>query len=81
MFSVGVVFWEIIYRILEGKHILPYSDKNLANEFQIMNQVAKGLRPTIPKTCPESVLKMIDLLWHAEYEKKKDLIANKLWNL
>ena len=53
--SMGMVFWELVVRCIMGRYERPFAEfKNLHFDFQIIIQTAKkGLRPTIPETCPE----------------------------
>lgn len=68
----------MVYKLIVGKHIQPYSDKeeNKGAYFAIdhltlsgpsmilMFQVAnKGLRPEIPETCPEKIKTIINQCW------------------
>lgn len=55
VYSLGIVFWELVTRCIMGHYERPFAEfKNLQFDFQIIIQTAKkGLRPTIPESCPE----------------------------
>lgn len=55
VYSIGMVFWELVSRCILGRYERPFAEfKNLHFDFQIIIQTAKkGLRPTIPESCPE----------------------------
>jgi regulator of replication initiation timing len=61
VFSMGVIFWELVARLMSGKYIRPYSEyKDINMDYQIIYRVAtKGLRPTMPVGCPESYAALI----------------------
>lgn len=68
VYSIGMVFWELIARCILGRYERPFAEfKNLHFDFQIIIQTAKkGLRPTIPETCPEGWKQLIrDCFDHA----------------
>lgn len=49
LFSIGVIYWEIIARLITGTYKRPYSEfKELKMDYQIILRVAtKQLRPTL----------------------------------
>jgi len=55
VYSMSILFWEVVYRTLNGTYQQPYTEfKNLTIDFQIIIQSAKeDLRPTIPMSCPD----------------------------
>lgn len=61
VYSIGVILWELVTRCILGHYERPYAEfKNLHFDFQIIIQTAKkGLRPTIPETCPEGWKQLI----------------------
>jgi hypothetical protein len=69
---MGIIFWEIAFRVLRGKYEQPYSEfKNIQFDFQIIIQAAKSdLRPTIPDTCPEILANVIRACTHKERDKR-----------
>jgi len=54
IFSVGIILWEIAYKILNGKYLAPYAEfTHITADFQVANFVAEyQLRNTIPLGCP-----------------------------
>jgi hypothetical protein len=59
VFSMGMVLWELLIKLLKGKYEQPYSEfKNLTYDFQIIVQAASGLRPTLPDQTPASFKKL-----------------------
>eukprot|EP01125_Pyxidicula_operculata_P004708 TRINITY_DN1760_c0_g3_i1.p1 TRINITY_DN1760_c0_g3~~TRINITY_DN1760_c0_g3_i1.p1 ORF type:complete len:759 (-),score=160.83 TRINITY_DN1760_c0_g3_i1:48-2324(-) len=61
VYSMGVIFWEVVNRVIKGKYEAPYSEfKNINFDFQIIVMAAKDhLRPTIDKNCPQSFRDLI----------------------
>eukprot|EP01111_Echinosteliopsis_oligospora_P005792 TRINITY_DN1946_c0_g1_i1.p1 TRINITY_DN1946_c0_g1~~TRINITY_DN1946_c0_g1_i1.p1 ORF type:complete len:635 (+),score=133.12 TRINITY_DN1946_c0_g1_i1:356-2260(+) len=61
VYSIGMVLWELVTRCITGRYERPFAEfKNLQFDFQIIIQTAKkGLRPTIPPTCPEGFVSLI----------------------
>ncbi|KAF2070487.1 hypothetical protein CYY_008198 [Polysphondylium violaceum] len=53
VYSIGIVFWELIIRVLTGEYSRPYSEySHIKMDFQIMLNSKEGLRPTLPQCCP-----------------------------
>jgi serine/threonine protein kinase len=65
IYSMSIIFWEILYRTLLGSYQQPFAEfKNLTHDFQIIIQSAKeNLRPTLPPVCPESFKKLLFQCW------------------
>jgi hypothetical protein len=65
---LGVVLWELVQRCITGIYARPYQEyPNLHFDFQIIIQTAKkGLRPTIPESCPEILVDLIKACWAHE---------------
>jgi len=64
VYSVGIIFWEIIHRLLTRKYARPFAEfEQIKMDFQIiLNVAAKDtFRPTIPPSCPAAVRNMIRL--------------------
>jgi len=60
IFSMGVILWEIVYRVIFGKYMLPYAEFDIKVDYLIAIQVAeKHVRPTIPPSCPSSLSQLI----------------------
>lgn len=55
VYSFGIVLWEIINRIISGKHSRPYGEYNfIRHDFQIIIQAAtKDIRPVLPESTPQ----------------------------
>jgi len=72
IFSMSIIVWEVVTRVLTGKYMAPYSEhKNLVFDFQIIIQTAKnGLRPTVPAGCPESLKQLMVTCWDRDPEMR-----------
>jgi len=68
VYSMGIIFWEIMIRVMTGNYHQPYAEyKNLQFDFQIIIQSAKeDLRPSIPPECPPSLKELIIACWHKQ---------------
>ena len=77
IYSLGVIIWEIVNRVIKGKYEQPYSEyKHLTFDFQIIIQAAKeDLRPTIPPTCPPIFKDLITRGWHKSQKGRPTLEA------
>lgn len=55
IYSIGIIIWEILSRLLTGKHTRPYAEYTyIRHDFQIVIQAAsKGIRPTMPHNTPQ----------------------------
>jgi len=72
VYSIGMVLWELVTRCITGRYERPFAEfKNLHFDFQIIIQTAKkGLRPTIPATCPAGFVKLITDSFDHSTEKR-----------
>jgi ankyrin repeat protein len=72
IYSVGVIIWELVYRILTGKYLRPFGEfKHLQFDFQILIQACKmNLRPTIPTNTPQSLIDLITICWAPERDSR-----------
>eukprot|EP01132_Coremiostelium_polycephalum_P004253 gene4253-5323_t len=71
IYSLGVVFWELAFALLNQRYLHPYGEYKNLNEFQIMLYTSNhNLRPTIPNHCPESVKTLISKCWDKEIEQR-----------
>lgn len=72
VFSLAIILWELVTRCIKREYMRPYQEfPNLHFDFQIIIQTAKkGLRPTIPPTCPESFSNLIRSAWDHEADKR-----------
>jgi len=75
VYSLSIVLWELVVRIVKGKYEAPYADhKNLQYDFQIIIQVAKkGIRPTTPPNIPPMMDELLRRCMDAEPEKRPAL--------
>ena len=74
VYSLGVIFWELISRCIQGTYERPYGEyKHLVFDFQIIIQTAKkGLRPTIPQSCPSGWAGLIRNCWEASADRRPE---------
>lgn len=72
IYSTGIIFWEVINRVLKGVYEQPYSEyKNIQFDFQIIIQASKDhLRPTLPTTTPTSLQNLVKACVHPENESR-----------
>eukprot|EP01126_Amoeba_proteus_P024820 TRINITY_DN24905_c0_g1_i1.p1 TRINITY_DN24905_c0_g1~~TRINITY_DN24905_c0_g1_i1.p1 ORF type:complete len:119 (-),score=30.66 TRINITY_DN24905_c0_g1_i1:134-490(-) len=72
VFSIGIIFWEIVARLLSGSYKRPYSEyKEIKMDLQIIFKVATAqLRPSFDEFCPLSVRDLIATCWSQEPEKR-----------
>lgn len=72
MYSLGIIYIEIINRIILGKYSQPYSEyKYITFDFQIIIHASKdGLRPTMPENTPKILRELVDLCVHKEIETR-----------
>jgi len=72
VFSIAIVLWELVTRAIKLEYERPYQEyPNLHFDFQIIIQTAKkGLRPTVPETCPPAFADLIRTCWAHEAEKR-----------
>jgi len=74
IYSLGIIIWEMVHRVLNGTYLVPYGDYDEFSgnhgAFTLMMRVSTGLRPTMPKTCPNELKKVIEKTWEAEPEHR-----------
>lgn len=72
IYSIGIIIWEILTRLLYGKHSRPYGEyRYIRHDFQIVIQAAsKGIRPTLPKQTPEQLREIYDRCVHENPENR-----------
>jgi serine/threonine protein kinase len=67
VFSIGIVLWELIHRVIVGKYGEPYSEygwfdkRNPALHMVLtlkMSPDGGGVRPTLPKNTPQVLVDM-----------------------
>ncbi len=62
VYSFGVVVWEVVTTDI------PYAE--MRGDFQVMNYVCSGKRPTIPDDCPVDLKELIHVSWQDDYHKR-----------
>jgi Protein tyrosine and serine/threonine kinase len=65
IYSMAVVLWELLTRTIRGVYVHPFADHRTAIsfEFQIVIEAAKGLRPTVPASCPQALADLLAWMW------------------
>lgn len=63
VYSIGIILWEIVHRVIVGKHMRPYGEyPKIIHDFQIIVQAAtRNLRPTLPPSTPAEIEKVFSL--------------------
>eukprot|EP01133_Synstelium_polycarpum_P005691 gene5691-6575_t len=75
VYSLGVVFWELIFALINGRYLHPYGEYKKMNEFQIMLYTSNhGLRPTIPTNSPKCIRDLITRCWDKDLEQRPTCI-------
>lgn len=72
VFSISIVLWEFAERCIKRQYQRPYQEyPHLHFDFQIIIQTAKkGIRPTIPETCPSIFRDLVISCWNHEADKR-----------
>jgi len=53
VYSIGIVLWELLMRVMTGKYQRPFSEfPQIKMDFQIMLCAKEGMRPTLPAQTP-----------------------------
>eukprot|EP01111_Echinosteliopsis_oligospora_P019348 TRINITY_DN933_c0_g1_i1.p1 TRINITY_DN933_c0_g1~~TRINITY_DN933_c0_g1_i1.p1 ORF type:complete len:381 (-),score=91.57 TRINITY_DN933_c0_g1_i1:479-1621(-) len=56
VYSIGIVFWELITRVMTGEYHRPFSEfTHIKMDFQIMLNSKEGVRPTLPGNTPPAL--------------------------
>ncbi|KAM9995017.1 hypothetical protein ACTFIY_001213 [Dictyostelium cf. discoideum] len=59
IYSFGIIMFELISRIINGEYSHPFSEfKDIKNDFQLLLSSKNGLRPSLPKLCPDPLEKL-----------------------
>eukprot|EP01119_Soliformovum_irregulare_P002844 TRINITY_DN1309_c1_g1_i1.p1 TRINITY_DN1309_c1_g1~~TRINITY_DN1309_c1_g1_i1.p1 ORF type:complete len:1067 (-),score=334.98 TRINITY_DN1309_c1_g1_i1:55-3186(-) len=76
IYSLIVVFWEMIYRITNGKYQRPYEEyQDLVANYMVLIQASeKNLRPTIPAGCPTPLRQLIQAGWDQNPENRPSTV-------
>eukprot|EP01116_Phalansterium_solitarium_P012850 TRINITY_DN2951_c0_g4_i1.p1 TRINITY_DN2951_c0_g4~~TRINITY_DN2951_c0_g4_i1.p1 ORF type:complete len:1137 (-),score=384.94 TRINITY_DN2951_c0_g4_i1:568-3978(-) len=74
VFSLGIVLWELLHRVIYGRYMRPYGDvKKVSSPFaQVMQTAQNNLRPTMPPTCPKGLATLITMCWHRNTDIRPD---------
>jgi serine/threonine protein kinase len=74
IYSLGIILWEFIVKCMTGNYLKPYQEYSYINmELQILYQAAEmGLRPTLPKNCPELLADLVRRCWSADPNDRPD---------
>eukprot|EP01127_Copromyxa_protea_P016708 TRINITY_DN5008_c0_g1_i1.p1 TRINITY_DN5008_c0_g1~~TRINITY_DN5008_c0_g1_i1.p1 ORF type:complete len:866 (-),score=173.61 TRINITY_DN5008_c0_g1_i1:42-2639(-) len=75
IFSLSIILWEMVYRIINLKHIQPYSDREESKgpSMVLMFLVAnKGLRPELPHSCPDPLKSVLSQCWSTHPADRMD---------
>eukprot|EP01113_Clastostelium_recurvatum_P046561 TRINITY_DN817_c0_g1_i3.p1 TRINITY_DN817_c0_g1~~TRINITY_DN817_c0_g1_i3.p1 ORF type:complete len:1173 (+),score=313.58 TRINITY_DN817_c0_g1_i3:233-3751(+) len=72
VFSIGVVMWEILTRVISGEYHRPYENRpEIKHDFQIIIQTAKeGMRPEIHPDTPPGFVELLRQCWEHVPEKR-----------
>eukprot|EP01127_Copromyxa_protea_P020199 TRINITY_DN6713_c0_g1_i1.p1 TRINITY_DN6713_c0_g1~~TRINITY_DN6713_c0_g1_i1.p1 ORF type:complete len:893 (+),score=139.48 TRINITY_DN6713_c0_g1_i1:40-2718(+) len=70
VYSMGIVFWEILNTIIKEKYEQPFAEFSLVNEYVVLVQASDGLRPTIPKNSPASYVDVYNTCVRGEPEER-----------
>jgi len=75
IYSLSMVFWELIYRVICGVYLKPFSEfKNISVEAAVSTQAAfLGRRPTIPMNTPKMVENLIVSSWHSAPQERPEI--------
>jgi len=66
VYSLGIIFWEITYRLINGIHQDPYDEYSYTHPYAILVKALNiYLRPTIPESTPNPIRSLIEECWHA----------------
>ncbi|KYQ90942.1 ankyrin repeat-containing protein [Tieghemostelium lacteum] len=71
VYSIGIVFWELIVRVMTGEYSRPYSEyPHIKMDFQIMLNSKEGLRPTLPLDTPVGLVNLFKQCVHQFSDKR-----------
>lgn len=74
IYSLGIIIWELVNRVIKRKYEQPYSEYKLAFDFDILVKASKeDLRPTIPPQCPTKVSNIIKQVLDLNKSKRPSL--------
>jgi len=75
IYSISIILWEVVTRIILGHYELPYSEYKLKMDIQILLQAAqKQKRPTFKAGSPESLVNLGKSLWQVDALARGDSI-------
>jgi serine/threonine protein kinase len=72
VYSVAIILWELIYRIINGKYLRPFQEfKHIQFDFQVLIQACKmKLRPTLPPETPPPLEQLVKKCWHEDRDSR-----------
>lgn len=71
IYSLGVIIWEIVTRIVTGDYHRPYSEyPELQFDFQVIIQTSKGKRCSIHPDTPPGFVKIINSCWDGQPDNR-----------
>ena len=78
VYSMAVIFWEIIHRLLSGAYAKPFYEFEYAFSLQMVLQSSKrNVRPSLPATCPNPIADLIRKCWNKDPSMRPDLPSIK----
>lgn len=67
VFSLAIVLWEMLVRVICGQYVIPYSERKFKMDFAIIIAVTKeNIRPYMPLKTPVILKDLIEKCWHRE---------------
>jgi len=60
VYSLAVIFWEVVTRCITGRYMVPYEEfrESIRMDYIILTKAAnQGLRPTLPPTTPTPIVR------------------------
>lgn len=73
IYSMGICFWEMINRCITGEYSSPFAEYDVSSSLQVILQTPKGLRPTIPESCPKILASVIKSCWDNNPDNRPDV--------
>lgn len=69
---------EMITRVLTGTYVRPYSEyPELKLDFQVINAIMDGKRPTLPVQTPSCLKALVDDCWNHNPTQRPDIISTQ----
>jgi len=72
IYSLGMVIWEMIYRVCNGKYLHPFGEfQDVSIDLHIISKVLDDdKRPTIPVDCPAAWAEILRNCWDRDPNKR-----------